>query len=99
MRILLLAAIWMFRLLVASAAVAQTTPLSPTDPSARSLSRSISPATAFTEGDAKSRFEARGYSNIHGLHKDAFGIWRGAGTRNGKAFKLSLDVEGNVGIE
>ena len=95
MRIPHLAAIWIFGLLPMSSALAQADRSSSTKP----LSRSISPATAFTEGDAKSRLEARGYSNIHGLHKDAFGIWRGAGTRNGKTFKLSLDVEGNVGIE
>jgi hypothetical protein len=99
MRILPLLAVWTFRFLVATPALAQITPLPPTDPSARPLSRSISPVNSFTEGDAKSRFEARGYKNIHGLHKDAFGIWRGEGTRNGKTFKLSLDVEGNVGIE
>ena len=95
MRVPPLVAIWIFGLLPASLALAQTDRSSPTVP----LSRSISPTAALTEGDAKSRFEARGYSNIHGLHKDAFGIWRGTGTRNGKIFKLSLDVEGNVGIE
>ena len=84
--------------LVASSALAQATRSSPTDPSVP-LSRSIGPATGFTEGDAKLRFEARGYSNVHGLHKDAFGIWRGTATRNGKTFKLGLDVEGNVGVE
>jgi hypothetical protein len=62
--------------LVASSALAQTTRSSPTDPSAPPLSRSISPATGFTEADAKSRIEARGYSNVGELHKDAFGIWR-----------------------
>jgi hypothetical protein len=92
------AAIWTFGLLVASSASAQTTRSSPTDPSATPLSRS-SPASGFTEGHAKSRFEARGYSNVGGLHRDTFGIWHGTATRNGKTFKLSLDVEGNVGIE
>jgi hypothetical protein len=97
MRAPLIVAIWILSL-VASSALAQTARSSPRDPSAP-LSRSIAPATSFTEGDAKSRFEARGYSNVRELHKDAFGIWRGTATRNGKTFKLSLDVEGNVGIE
>jgi hypothetical protein len=92
-------AIWIFGLLVASSASAQTTRSSPTDPSSTPLSRSIVPASGFTEGHAKSRFEARGYSNVGGLHRDAFGIWHGTATRNGKTFKLSLDVDGNVGIE
>jgi|ERR1700760_16067 hypothetical protein len=92
-------AISIFSLLVASSAPAQTIRSSPTDPSAHALSRSINPASGLTEGDAKSRFEARGYSNVGGLHRDTFGIWHGTATRNGKTFKLSLDVEGHVGIE
>jgi hypothetical protein len=90
-------AIWVLSL-VASFALALTARSSPADPSTP-LSRSIAPATRFTEDEAKSRFEARGYSNVRELHKDAYGIWRGTATRNGKTFKLSLDVEGNVGIE
>jgi putative membrane protein len=93
------AAIWIFGLLIASSASAQTTRSSPTDSSAPPLSRSISPATNLTEREAKSRFEGRGYSNVHGLHKDTFGIWHGTATRNCKTFRLSLDVDGNVGIE
>ena len=92
-------AIWTLGLLVASSASAQTTRSSPTDPSAHPLSRSISPISGFTEGEAKSRFEARGYSNVGGLHRDAFGIWHGTATRNGKTFKLSLDADGRVGID
>jgi putative membrane protein len=92
-------AIWIFSLLIGSSALAQTTRSSPTDSFAPPLSRSISPAANLTEREAKSRFEGRGYSNIHGLHKDTFGIWHGTATRNGKTFKLSLDVDGNVGIE
>ena len=99
MRVPPVLAIWIFSLFVASSALAQTTRSSPVDPSAPPLSRSINPGTGFTEGDAKARFEARGYSNVGGLHKDAFGIWHGTATRNGKTFKLSLDVEGNVGIQ
>jgi hypothetical protein len=92
-----LVAIWVLSL-VATSAFAQATQSPPTLPSAP-LSRSIGPATRYTEGDAKSLFEARGYSNVHGLHSDAFGIWHGTATRNGKTFNLSLDVEGKVGIE
>jgi hypothetical protein len=92
-----LVAIWISSL-VATSAFAQATQSPPTAPSAP-FSRSVVPATSFTEADVKSRFEARGYSNVHGLHRDAFGIWHGTATRNGKTFKLSLDVEGTVGIE
>jgi hypothetical protein len=93
-----LIAIWIFSFLVAGSALGQNR-LSPADPSGPPVSRSISPPNGFAEGDAKSRFEARGYSNVSGLRKDAFGIWHGTATRNGKTFRLSLDVEGKVGIE
>jgi hypothetical protein len=98
MRVPSLAVIWIFSSLVAVSALAQNR-LSPADASTPPLSRSTSPTISLTEGDAKSRFEARGYSNVSGLHKDAFGIWHGTATRNGKTFKLSLDAEGKVGIE
>jgi hypothetical protein len=93
-----LVAIWILSL-VPSSALAQATRSSPTDPSVSPSAQPMGPAVGFTESDVKSRFEARGYSNVRGLHKDAFGIWRGTATRNGRTFKLSLDVEGNVGIE
>jgi hypothetical protein len=92
-----LMAIWLLSL-VATSALAQTTQSPTTDPPIP-LSRSIGPAKGYSEADAKSRFEARGYSNVHGLHRDAFGIWHGTATRNGKTLKLSLDFEGTVGIE
>ncbi len=92
-----LVAVWILSL-VATSAFAQASQSPPTVPSAP-LSRSISPTPNYTEGDAKSLFEARGYLNVHGLHRDAFGIWHGTATRNGKTFKLSLDVEGKVGID
>jgi hypothetical protein len=57
------------------------------------------PQTAhFTEIEAKSLFEARGYSNVHEMH-EAFGTWHAAATKNGKSLNLGLDVQGHVGIE
>jgi hypothetical protein len=52
----------------------------------------------FTEIEAKSLFEASGYSNVRGLHK-AFGAWHATATKNGKSLNLGLDVQGHVGIE
>jgi hypothetical protein len=52
----------------------------------------------FTEIEAKSLFEANGYSNVDRLHK-AFGAWHATATKNGKSFNLGLDVQGRVGIE
>jgi hypothetical protein len=53
---------------------------------------------SFTEIEAKSLFEANGYSNVRGLHK-AFGNWHATATKNGRSLNLGLDVQGHVGIE
>jgi hypothetical protein len=51
---------------------------------------------SFTEGQAKSRIESNGYSDVTGLKKDANGVWRGKAKKNGKAIDVSLDFQGNV---
>ncbi|MGY8633195.1 hypothetical protein RAD15_12030 [Bradyrhizobium sp. 14AA] len=55
---------------------------------------------SFTEGQAKSRIEAAGYSNVSGLQKDNEGVWRGkadkAGTKSGAKTDVSVDFQGNV---
>src|SRR5947209_20176610 len=53
-------------------------------------------ANSFTEGQAKSRIEAAGYSNVSGLTKDKDGIWRGKASKAGKAVDVALDYQGNV---
>jgi hypothetical protein len=56
----------------------------------------VAGANSFTEGQAKSRIEAKGYSNVSGLQKDTNGIWRGKAMKDGKSVDLSLDFQGNV---
>jgi hypothetical protein len=53
-------------------------------------------ANSFTEGQAKSRIEARGFTNVGPLAKDDKGIWRGTAMKDGKAVQVSLDFQGNV---
>lgn len=53
-------------------------------------------ANSFTEGQAKSRIESRGYTNVSSLTKDTQGIWRGKADKEGKSFEVSLDYQGNV---
>jgi hypothetical protein len=53
-------------------------------------------ANSFTEGQAKSRIEAKGFSNISGLRKDASGVWRGTAMKGGKQANVSVDFQGNV---
>ena len=56
----------------------------------------VAGANSFTEGQAKSRIEARGFTNIAGLAKDSDGVWRGTATQGGKSVKVIVDFQGNV---
>src|SRR5436190_10072968 len=89
-------------LLLSSAALAQpanprgetpavTTPNSPSNPQAP-----VSGANSFTEGQAKSRIESSGYTNISGLQKDDQGVWRGTAMKDGRQVNVSVDFQGNV---
>ncbi len=53
-------------------------------------------ANSFTEGQARSRIEAAGFSNVTELQKDDQGIWRGRGTREGRQVGVALDFTGAV---
>jgi opacity protein-like surface antigen len=89
--------------LAASAALAQkpanpdantpavNTPSSPKNPNAP-----VEGANSFTEGQAQSRLESQGYSNVGGLKKDDKGVWRGVATKGGKKVNVSVDFQGNV---
>jgi hypothetical protein len=56
----------------------------------------VAGANSFTEGQAKSRIEAGGYSEVSELKKDDNGVWRGKAKKEGKAVDVSLDFQGNV---
>lgn len=51
---------------------------------------------SFTEGQAKSRIEGAGYSNVSGLQKDNDGVWRGKADKAGTKTEVSVDFQGNV---
>jgi hypothetical protein len=51
---------------------------------------------SFTEGQAKSRIEGAGYTNVTALQKDANGVWRAKGSKGGTTSDVSLDFEGNI---
>lgn len=55
----------------------------------------VAGANSFTEGQAKSRIEAGGFSNVTEL-KDDSGVWRGKGMKDGKSVTVSVDFQGNV---
>ena len=89
----------------ASAALAQSpAPRANQDPSTPAISNTdrnnpgapAAGANSFTEGQAKSRLESAGYSNVTALAKDKDGVWRGKGSKGGKAMDVSLDYQGNI---
>jgi hypothetical protein len=89
--------------LAVGSAGAQTPPANPDAKTpAVAASNTVNPgapaagANSFTEGQAKSRIEAAGYSDISGLMKDKDGVWRGKASKAGKPFTVSLDYQGNV---
>ena len=51
---------------------------------------------SFTEGQAKSKIEDAGYSNVSDLKKDDQGIWRARAMLGGKQTDVALDYRGNV---
>ena len=56
----------------------------------------VAGANSFTEGQAKSRIEAQGYTEVSDLSKDAQGVWRGSAKKDGKKVTVSVDFQGNV---
>jgi len=56
----------------------------------------VSGANSFTEGQARSRIESNGFTNVSGLNKDSNGVWRGKAMKDGKSIDVSLDFQGNV---
>jgi hypothetical protein len=70
---------------------AVNTPNSPPNPGAPAAG-----ANSFTEGQAKSRIEDKGFTNVSGLKKDDSGVWRGKAMQKGKSVDVSVDFQGNV---
>lgn len=53
-------------------------------------------ANSFTEAQARDRATAQGVTNVATMKKDDDGIWRGAGTSEGKQVQIAVDYKGNV---
>ena len=66
------------------------------NPNANNPGAPATGANSFTEGQAKSRIEAAGYSSVSGLIKDKDGIWRGKASKGGATIDVALDFQGNV---
>jgi len=53
-------------------------------------------ANSFTESQAKSQIEAKGFTRVAGLKKDQDGVWRGTAMKDGTSKPVSVDYQGNV---
>ena len=53
-------------------------------------------ANSFTEGQAKDRAVAAGFTSVSSLAKDGDGIWRGSAMKDGKSVEVAVDFKGNV---
>jgi len=61
------------------------------------IRRTLPSSDSLNEDQAKSRIEAKGYSNLSGLQKDNRGIWRGKATmKDGRSVAVILDLAGNI---
>ena len=90
---------------MASGAVAQTqapaakegpqNPAVKTDTN-RAATGPVKGSNSFTEGEAKSRIERKGFGNVAQLKKGDDGIWRGKAMKDGRQVDVALDYQGNV---
>lgn len=77
-------------------AMAQTSTTSPMPNSTADKNAPLPGANSFTEGQAKSRLESNGYSNVSALKKDDAGVWKGTATHSGQQVNVSVDYRGNI---
>ena len=75
----------------------QNRPVNTNDSVNRQSSMPVKGANSFTEGEAKSRIEKMGFTNVSGLKKDDNGVWRGTAQHDGSPVQVWLDYKGNVG--
>ena len=62
----------------------------------RTTEAPVSGANSFTEGQARSRIEDRGFAEVKELKKDDQGVWRGMAMKDGKSVAVALDYQGNI---
>jgi hypothetical protein len=90
--------------LLAGPALAQQAPPAAKGPQNNAVNTSNTPtpdapvkgSNSFTEGEAKSHIEAKGFTNVSDLKKDEAGVWRGQASKDGRTVSVSLDYQGNV---
>jgi hypothetical protein len=76
-------------------------PAQPVNPAVKGIhhnnsSAPVPGANSFTESQAKSQIEAKGYTQVAGLTKGQDGVWRGTAMKDGASHPVSVDYQGNV---
>ena len=56
----------------------------------------VAGANSYTEGQAQSQIESKGFTRVSNLRQDDAGVWRGKAMKNGQAVNVSVDFQGNV---
>jgi opacity protein-like surface antigen len=74
----------------------QNSAINRSDSTNRQVTAPVQGHNSFTEGEAKSRIEKRGFTNVGQLTKDADGVWRGQAMKDGNRVDVSVDYQGNV---
>ena len=64
--------------------------------SANNTAKPASGSNSFTEAQARSRIEAKGYTQVSGLTLDPQGVWRGTGMKDNAKRDVAVDYQGNV---
>ena len=77
-----------------TAAAAQTPAVK--SPSANNPAAPVPGANSFTEGQAKSKIEANGYTQVSDLKKNNDGVWIGSAMKGGQKVNVKVDFQGNV---
>ena len=88
----------------ATTALAQTATKPSTDgqtpavatPAEKNPTAPVEGANSFTEGQAKSRLEAAGYTDVTALKLDDKGIWQASAKKDAKSVMVGLDYQGNI---
>jgi hypothetical protein len=67
-----------------------------TSPDAKDAVPPVAGANSFTEGEARRRIEANGYTNVTELRKDANSVWQGRAMKGGTSVHVALDYQGTI---
>ena len=74
----------------------QNSAINSSNSSNRQVDAPVAGRNSFTEGEAKSRIEKMGFSDVSNLKKDDNGVWRGRAMKDGRTVDVSVDYQGNV---